>query len=213
MTDFQTDEEQIAALKKWWSENAKAIISGIVLGVGGLLGWNYWQSYTHDRAVASSQVYYSLESSINSNDEAAIGSSLALLEEKYSATPYLELAKLLLAKQHVEAGKLDVAEGDLQWVIDNARTDNSRDIAKLRLSEVFIANNKFDKALSLLDSGIPASYTSLIEEYRGDAYAGNGSVDKARAAYDRALISSKDRVDFLRWKRDALGEPSGAETS
>ncbi len=200
-----TDEEQIEALKKWWFENGKSIIVGIVLGVGGLIGWTYYQSYTHNRAVASSEVYYQLESSIQSKAPAEMESALATLNEKYAATPYLALGKLAAAKMYVEAGELDKAEQSLRWVMGNAKEKDSVALAKLRLTEVLNAQGNYDQALTMLDSGIPDAYTSLLEEYRGDAYVGKNQLQEARSAYDRAILATPGKADFLRWKRDALG--------
>lgn len=213
MTDFNTtDEEQIAALKTWWSENWKSITTGIVLGVGGLVGWNFYQSYTLDRAVASSEVYYALESSIQSKAPAEVESALATLSDKYASTPYLALGKLATARMHAEAGELDKAEQNLRWVMENAKEKDSATLAKLRLTEVLNAQGNYDQALAMLDSGIPVAYTSLLEEYRGDSYVGKNQLSEARSAYDRAILATPGRADFLQWKRDALGA-EGAPSS
>ncbi len=213
MTEYQTDEEQIEQIKRWWSDNAKSIITGIVLGVGGLVGWNYYQSFTHTRAVASSEVYYTLESSIQNKNSAQIESALATLGEKYAATPYLGLGKLATAKMYVESGELDKAAANLRWVMENAKEQDSITLAKLRLAEVLNAQGDYDQALAMLDSGIPVAYTSLLEEYRGDAYVGKNQLKEARSAYDRAIIATPGKADFLQWKRDALDESAGVPVS
>ena len=43
--DYLTDRDQEGALRTWWRENWKFILAGIVLGLGGLAGYNYWQKY------------------------------------------------------------------------------------------------------------------------------------------------------------------------
>ena len=42
--EYQTEEEQIEALKRWWKENGKSIIAGLVLGIGSIGGYRYWQA-------------------------------------------------------------------------------------------------------------------------------------------------------------------------
>ena len=39
------EEQELNQLKEWWKDNGKAIIAAFILGVGGMLGWRYWQSY------------------------------------------------------------------------------------------------------------------------------------------------------------------------
>ena len=41
----ETEEQQIAALKKWWSENSTSIIVGVALGLAGVFGGKAWIGY------------------------------------------------------------------------------------------------------------------------------------------------------------------------
>ncbi|PAR85254.1 YfgM family protein, partial [Vibrio cholerae] len=40
---YDTEEQQVEAIKDWWKENGKAVIFGAVIGLGGLFGWRYYQ--------------------------------------------------------------------------------------------------------------------------------------------------------------------------
>ena len=40
---METEEEQVEKLKAWLKENGLSIVMGIVIGVGGIGGYNYWQ--------------------------------------------------------------------------------------------------------------------------------------------------------------------------
>ena len=42
MSEYQTDEEKVEAIRKWWRENGTAVVAGLVLGLAGLIGWQYW---------------------------------------------------------------------------------------------------------------------------------------------------------------------------
>jgi len=39
---FENENEQVDALKRFFAENGKALIVGVVLGIGALVGWRYW---------------------------------------------------------------------------------------------------------------------------------------------------------------------------
>ncbi|MEX2327847.1 MAG: tetratricopeptide repeat protein, partial [Pseudomonadales bacterium] len=44
----ETDEEQIEAIKKWWDENGKSILIGIVLALGGVFGYQAWDNHVRE---------------------------------------------------------------------------------------------------------------------------------------------------------------------
>ena len=52
MNEFVTDDEQVERIKKWWADNGSSVIAGLVIGIGGLLGWRYWVYCLFCRAVA-----------------------------------------------------------------------------------------------------------------------------------------------------------------
>ena len=57
MSGYETDEEQLEALKKWWAENGKAVLVGVVLGLGAIFGWRGWISHEQGRSEAASALY------------------------------------------------------------------------------------------------------------------------------------------------------------
>lgn len=44
MEAYETEEQQVEAIKSWWKENGKAVVIGGVVGIGAILGWKYYQS-------------------------------------------------------------------------------------------------------------------------------------------------------------------------
>ena len=210
MIDFNsTDDEQIAALKAAWQEHGRAIVTGIVLGIGIIGGWNYWKGFKLTRAQQGSELYAQAETAVGSNDIAALKQSVSALEADYSATPYLALGQLALAKAQAESGNYAEAEAALRAVIADAKYAETRDLAKLRLASVLNAAGQHQQALDTLSGQLAVAYSGLADEHRGDALHGLGQVDAARAAYDRALDSTPN-AEFLRWKRDTLGDATSA---
>ncbi|MEX1237520.1 MAG: tetratricopeptide repeat protein, partial [Pseudomonadales bacterium] len=53
----ETDEEQIEAIKKWWDENGKSILIGIVLALGGVFGYQAWDNHVRETGEAASALY------------------------------------------------------------------------------------------------------------------------------------------------------------
>lgn len=206
MAEFPTtDEEQVEAIKKWWSENGLYLIAGIVLGLGGLFAWNYWQSYQADRAMRGSETYAALQRAVAAKDPAKVSELKAALTDRYAATPYDEFGLLADAALQARSGELDNAQDSLRQVIDNTKIPEVKDVARLRLATVLNAARQYQQALDLLSEEFPAAFASLVEEYKGDALLGLGDKSAAAAAYDRALLSSSGRSEYLLWKRNDLG--------
>ena len=55
-----TEEQQLEDLKKWWKENGRSITVGLVLGIGGVVGWTSWRAYDNAQAEKASIVYEQL---------------------------------------------------------------------------------------------------------------------------------------------------------
>lgn len=213
MVDYVSDEQRVEELKKWWSENGTSIIAGVVLGLGALVGWRAWISYQENQAKAASDYYGTIVENATQQDAKVIAENTAVLTKSYPSTPYAALAVLHLAKLKAEKGELNEAAQHLLWVIDHSSQDTVRNVARLRLARVYIAQNKIDETLTLLSEDFPVSFVSLVEEIRGDALLAKGDVDSARKAYDRALLSAGENADFLKMKRDDLGEAAPDDVS
>jgi predicted negative regulator of RcsB-dependent stress response len=206
LASYHSDEEQVEALTRWWRENGRSVLAGVIIGVGALLGWRGWVTYQDNQAAAASLHYAELREAVARADVQALEQSARTLEDSFASTPYAALAALALAKVKAEAGDLKAAAAQLRWAMENSPQAVVRDLASLRLARVLNAQGKYAETLELLARGFPASYTSLVEEIRGDALAAQGKIDAARQAYDRALLTASGDVKYLRMKRADLGE-------
>lgn len=205
MSDYLTEEEKVEAIKEWWRENGKAVIAGVILGLGALFGWRAWVDYRESRALEASAVYEELRGRLQEGRTEAVAEAAARLREDYAATPYAALASLFEARAAAEAGKLEEAARALEWVMNEARERELQELARLRLARVRVAEGRPEQALSLLEAELPEAYAALADEIRGDAYRAQGRLDQAREAYDRAILASGGAAEYLRMKRDALG--------
>lgn len=211
MSELQTDEERIEQIKEWWKENGRAVVFGVILGVGGLISWNAWGEYKSSRAEAASIAYDDLRKAIDEKQAQTLDASLLRLQEDYRATPYAALAALDVAGFKVETDDLAAAESALRWAYDNAGQEGVKEVAGLRLVRVLIAQDKLDEAMAVLNNISAKAYAALADELRGDVYRAKGEMEQARSAYDRALsVAAQSNTEYLRLKRDSLGEPSAA---
>ena len=206
MADYETEEQQVEALKNWWKENGTAVVTGALLGVAALGGWQGWDWYQEKQANEASDLYSLMQETVNRNDSEAILSQSGTIRSNYKTTPYAALATLHEAKVHAQLGNMLEAESSLRWVIDNSKQDSVQEIARLRLARVLIASNKLDEAADLVNREISPAYSSLANEIRGDIFVAKGETEQAKQAYDQALSSADaSDVEYLQMKRNDLG--------
>lgn len=213
MVEYHSDEQRVEELKKWWQENGKSVIAGVALGVGALLGWKGWTYYQVNHAKAASELYAQIQQAAARDEAKTIVANADSLREDFASTPYASLAALEVAQLQAVSGRLEEAAERLRWVIANSSQETLYNIAKIRLARVLNAQKQNDQALEVVSGEFPPGYASLIEEIRGDALRAKGDIDQARQAYTRALLGAGGNSDYLKMKRDNLGEAPDTDKS
>lgn len=206
MQDFETEEQQIAALKKWWHENSTSLLVGLGLGAAILFGGRYYLEMQNEKSAIAGDLYFQVADGINNkSDEAALEASDKLINE-YKTTPYAALASLLMARYEFEQGKLDEAAKQLQWVVTNAGQPELENIARLHLARIRLANKDYDGAMSLLNVKTSSAFVATFEELKGDIYVAQEQLAEARIAYDKAIAANGVKVNaLLALKRQDIG--------
>lgn len=206
MAEYDTEEEQVEALKKWWKENGTAVIAGAALGVAALGGWRFWEHHQETQAMEGSDLFNSVQESLNNDNTDELLTQTETIQSKYKSTPYAALATLHLAKSQAQKSDLTAAIESLRWVIENSKQDTVQSIARIRLARVLLADNKIDEASAAINHAIPQAYASLVNEVRGDIFVAKGETEQAKQAYDQALESSAaSGIEYLKMKRNNLG--------
>ena len=112
-----------------------------------------------------------------------------------------------MAKNAVEAGKLDDAKAQLSWVAEKA-DDGYKAVAKLRLSSVLEQQQQYDEGLKALEGSLPESFAGLVADRRGDLLALQGKSAEAVAQYQTAYKALNKDLDYrhlVEFKLNALG--------
>jgi len=188
--EYLTDDEQAEALKTWWRENWAWVVSGIVLGIGLLSGWSYYQRSTTQKSESAAAALDEF-ANVQANDKAKADTLFKQLTEDYKSTPYAMQAQLLQAQQAVEANDLPRAEAALRIVMGDSKDPELAQIAKSRLARVLIEEGKSDEALALLDVAKAGAFAAQFHEVRGDALYAKHDLAGARGEYEAALAAYK----------------------
>ena len=207
MDVYNSEEQQVEAIKSWWQENGKSIIAGVVIGFVGLFGWRYYNDYTRQQSESSAAGYQQVMQNLSEQHEKAfaeVGQFIAAHKDTYG-----DLAALQLAAEAVKANKPELAAEQLRRGADQASDEEFKPVAGIRLARVLIAMNKPADALKVLDSVTAGQYKAAVAEVRGDALLASSQPDKAREAYTAAMQASKNGVNpVLQMKLDDLSVAS-----
>lgn len=199
-----TEEEQIEALKRWWSDYGKAVTAAVVVAVAGFWGWTQYQSHKVEQAQQNSATFEKMVSAMRGSGESdqQSQSEVRALAQQLSADEtdslYGNFAELYLAKLAVESGELDTARTRLQSVIDNAADSAVGDLARLRLARVLAASGDYESAhKTLQQDGVSEAFQTLYTEATGDLYLSQNKMSEAQQAYQKAM-DSLEMTDFMR---------------
>ena len=187
METYQTEDEQVQAIKQWWKENGRSVIAGLIIGIGAIVGYRYWTHYQTSQAEQASMIYAEvIASAANADNQTAFEQGQNLISN-YSGTPYADLTALALAELALAKSDYATAATQLRWLLDNSGDAGLQHVARLRLARVLAADNKPDLALSLLNETDTTGFTTLYQEARGDILQQQGKTTEAAAEYNRAL--------------------------
>ncbi|KRG63854.1 membrane protein [Stenotrophomonas humi] len=177
--DLLDEHEQSERVRTWLRKNGAGILSGVILGVGSIAGWQWWQKEQVGKLAEANVRYEAVSRSLQSKKLDDAAKEVAALESG-KAGIYADLASLELAKAQVEAGKNEdaiktlralKAEGEFKALIDQ------------RVARLLIETGKADEAIKLI--GTADDSASL--EIRGDALIAQNKRDEAREVYTQAL--------------------------
>lgn len=191
MERYETEEQQVEAIKAFWKTNGTAIILGAVIGLGGLWGWRYYNDAQLENKAQASFAYNKIVESVSAG-ETQTNTQLQSFISEHNGTGYAALAALIAAQQLVISDDLEAAQASLQDAINLAKSDAISDLAKLRLARVQAAREQFSVALTTLDSVINTSFKDQVEEIKGDIYLAQKDFDSAKIAYANVLTNNEN---------------------
>jgi len=207
VSNFETEDQQVEDLKKWWKENGKAVLVGAALGFAAIFGGRAYLDHQERQRIEASIEYERMSMALEQQQPETVFSHGEQIVSNYPSTVYAAMASLALAKLHVEKGELLAARNRLQWVLDHEDQADILHVARLGLARVLLADAKPDQALALLNGVNMEAYTSLYQELRGDIYLAKQQTEQARSAYAAALeaMDAQDDREILQMKIDDLG--------
>ena len=134
MEVYDNENDQVDALKRFFAENDKALAVGVVLGIGALVGWRFWNGHQDASAREVSLAYQNVTSVMKADKP----ESITAVENFVSSNKntYGALAALDVASQLVGKNDLSSAATQLQTGLANTSDDNLKALINLRLARI-----------------------------------------------------------------------------
>jgi predicted negative regulator of RcsB-dependent stress response len=202
---YETDDEKLDAIRRWWKENGVAIIAGIAIGVGAIVGWRYWGDYRDSVASEASSVFDQVLANSATGQTEAVVAQARVLDDDFGSTPYAALGALVEAKALYESGQAEAAMTALARAIAAAPDPALASIAALRLARIQVAEGQVDEAAKTVakhDTSPPLAGDFAV--VRGDIAAARGDYAAAREAYEQAIAEGTSFSQLIRLKIDNL---------
>nr|WP_274611301.1 tetratricopeptide repeat protein [Pseudomonas lalucatii] len=202
----------MAVIKEWWQRNGMPLLTGALLALVLVFGWQGWQKYQSSQAQNASVLYQQLlETALNPSgepDAAKVAELGKRLKDEFGGSHYAQYGSLFVAKVAVESGKLEDAAAELQTVVEQPADDTLGELARQRLARVLAAQDQAEAALQLLDGDAEQAYLASREELKGDLLVSLGRDDEAHAAYlkAKAALAEDAAVGGLQMKLDDLAK-------
>jgi len=213
VSDYSTEEEQIAAIKNWWNNNGNTLLIGIGLALIIVFGWKAYQNSVVESKTEASMLYQQMISAATTTDlsvpeEGSTVSYLAKeLKNKFSDSEYAIYAAMFIAKENVADAKYDEAKNEFNWILDNTEDQRIVHIVNGRLARIYSIQGDNETALTLLtatDPAFEASYQEIIGDIKIRSSEKQAAIDAYTKAY-QLIKSNPQALPLLAVKLSNLG--------
>ena len=178
--DLLDEHEQSERVRGWLRNNGGGLITGILLGLAVIGGWQWWQQHQAGARAEAGARYDTLGKTLAANNLKQAQAEAAALAA--SGSDLGALAAMRVAGKQVEQGDAAAAIATLRGV--QTKDPSVAAVVDSRIARLLIDTGKPAEALKLLGDK-PTGAAAL--EARGDALFALGRNEDARAAYAQAL--------------------------
>lgn len=194
------EHEQGERVRAWLRDNGASLITGVVLGLSAILGWQWWGGARLGHRYEAAAQFQALQEAVKAGDRDAVRAISVALRKDYSETAYAILGAMSWAERQLDGGEFAGAVTTLEDASRLAGEPALKALVNTRLARAQIAFANPDAALRTLELVPKDRFEAVVEELRGDALAAKGKLADAQASWKRAL----DKLESGSQARQAL---------
>ncbi len=192
------EQEQLDRLKHFWSKYGNLITWALIVVFGAIAAYNGWNWWQNRQAAQASALHAEVERAAQAGDVERVQRAFTDIRDQFGGTTYANQAGLLAGQVLAANGKTEEAKAALRWVADKSSDEGYQAVARLRLAGLLADAKAYDEALALLAAKVPASFTGLVADRRGDILLLQGKKAEARAEFQKALPALDERAEYRR---------------
>ena len=205
------EQEKLDELKAWWNRWGNLVTYALAGVLAATAGWQWWKNHQAGQAVEAAAIFDRLDQAAEAGDIKAAREFGGALIDKYAGTGYAPRAALVLAGVNLSQKDTKSARAQLEWVVEHAREEGLKDVARLRLAAMLLDAKEYDAAMSQLNAAHSDAFAPRFNDLKGDVLMAQGKTQDAKAAYDaayKALDEKNPLRQLVGFKLDALGGPA-----
>lgn len=202
MSTYQTEEEQVEAIKRWWKENGTSVIAGLVIGLGGVFGWQAWGNYKDRTGAEAALAFNQMVAAVDRGDKPSAVKQAELMRSNYDNS-YSIFAAMAEARVKLDEGDAATAISRLEWASENADNASLKQLVQLSLARVLLNEGELDAAERQVASE-QGGFAGEFAVIRGDIAFARGDKAAAAEAYTQAMTLEVSNRNLLQMKLDDL---------
>ncbi|MBT3012709.1 MAG: tetratricopeptide repeat protein [Candidatus Thiodiazotropha sp. (ex Lucina pensylvanica)] len=202
MSEYQTEEEQVEAIKRWWKENGTSVIAGLVIGLGGVFGWQAWGNYKDKIGAEAALAFNQMVAAVDRGDKPSAVKQAELMRSNYDNS-YSIFAAMAEARVKLDQGDAATAISRLEWASENADNPSLKQLVQLSLARVLLNEGELDAAEKQVASE-QGGFAGEFAVIRGDIAFARGDKAAAAEAYTQAMTLEVSNRNLLQMKLDDL---------
>ncbi|MBT3039653.1 MAG: tetratricopeptide repeat protein [Candidatus Thiodiazotropha sp. (ex Ctena orbiculata)] len=202
MSEYQTEEEQVEAIKRWWKENGTSVIAGLVIGLGGVFGWQAWGNYQDRIGAEAALAFNQMVAAVDRGDKPSAVKQAELMRSNYDNS-YSIFAAMAEARVKLDQGDAATAISRLEWASENADNPSLKQLVQLSLARVLLNEGELDAAEKQVASE-QGGFAGEFAVIRGDIAFARGDKAAAAEAYTQAMTLEVSNRNLLQMKLDDL---------
>jgi predicted negative regulator of RcsB-dependent stress response len=199
------EQEQISRIKYFFKDYGKYIFSIVLIIIVSYITSVLYKSQNQQKSIEASNLYSEVLKNINSNNLAVAINLVDKLNSAYKIEEYTAFANLSISKEFFTKKDYANAIKYLDYLVANSKDISMIAIAKLRLADIYIDQNKLDEALAIVTNKSNKDFDVLYYQKQGDIFLLKKDIVKAKDAYNAALQSAggnQEIASIIKMKMD-----------
>ncbi len=201
MSRYETEDEQVEAIKSWWKKNGTQLLTLILVGVIAISGWRYWTNAQYVDSANASSLFEVLQANMQRGSFGEVSREALKLIQEQPDSPYAVGAAMMYAKYSLDKGEMAEALTHYTWIAENAKDAQLRNISYINLARIQMDLQQFDDAQKqlafLTKANLKGAEKSVLDYVSGLLAIAQENPEEARLSFKRVVENKKTESNLL----------------